>query len=66
MIPDKDEMEKRHDCVGRYRNAQKKAKIDDEIRCIRTAVNILIAREKELQVESDKLRPAKKDGRSLK
>jgi hypothetical protein len=55
-----DEMEKRHRCISRYRTAQKKAKIDEDIRSIRTAINILVEKEKELQIESEKLRPAKK------
>lgn len=59
-----DEMEKRHRCISRYRKAQKKTKIDEEVRGIRIAVNILIAREKELLDESEKLRPAKKARRA--
>jgi hypothetical protein len=55
-----DEMKRRHQLSSRYRKAQKRAKIDEEIRSIRTAVNILIAKEKELQIESDKLKPARK------
>ena len=63
MKPSDAEMEERHKCSTRYKNAQKRAKIGEEIRSIRTAVNILIAREKELQSESDKLKPARQMGR---
>jgi hypothetical protein len=59
-----EEMEKRHRCISRYRKAQRKAKIDEEIWSIRTAINILIEKEKELQAESEKLRPAKKARRA--
>lgn len=45
----------------RYKNGQKKDRIDDEIRGIRIAINILIRREQELQEESKRLAPKKKE-----
>lgn len=54
-----DEMERRHQLSSRYRKAQQRSKIDEEIRGIRLAVNILIAKEQELQAESEKLSPAR-------
>lgn len=56
------EMKERNLLGTRYRNQQKRDKIDEEVRGIRTAINILIAREKELIAESEKLKPARPKG----
>lgn len=55
-----EERERRNQLSTRYKNAQKKDRIDDEIRGIRMAINILIQRERELLEESRKLSPKKK------
>lgn len=55
-----EERERRNQLSTRYKNGQKKDRIDDEIRGIRTAINILIQREQELLEESKKLSPKKK------
>ena len=56
-----EERERRNQLSTRYKNAQKKDRIDDEIRGIRMAINILIQRERELLEESRKLSPKKKE-----
>jgi hypothetical protein len=48
----------RNQLSTRYRNQQKRDRIDDQMRGIRTAINILIEKEKELIAESEKLKPA--------
>ena len=55
-----EERERRNQLSTRYKNAQRKNRIDDEIRGIRTAINILIQREQELLEESKKLSPKKR------
>lgn len=55
-----EERERRNQLSTRYKNGQKKDRIDDEIRGIRMAINILIQRERELLEESRKLSPKKK------
>lgn len=52
-----EELEERRRQAARYEEARLKAKIDDDIRAIRTAVSYLKAKEKELQEESDGLQP---------
>lgn len=52
-----EELEERRKQAARYYEARRKAKIDDDIRAIRTAVSYLKAKEKELQGESDSLQP---------
>lgn len=52
-----EELEERRKQAARYEEARLKAKIDDDIRGIRTAVSYLKAKEKELQEESDGLQP---------
>ena len=52
-----EELDRRNQLSSRYKNGQKKDRIDDEIRSIRMAINILIQREQELQEESKKLSP---------
>jgi len=61
MIAD-GEMQKRHECVGRYRNQQKRDAIDTQIRGIDTAILILQEKRAELQAESDRLKPARRTG----
>jgi hypothetical protein len=56
-----EERERRNQLSTRYKNGQKKDRIDDEIRGIRMAINILIQRERELLEESRKLSPKKKE-----
>jgi hypothetical protein len=50
---------KRPQLSTRYKNQQKRDKIDEQVRGIRTAINILIEKEKELLAESEKLKPAR-------
>ena len=52
-----DELEERRKQAARYEETRLKAKIDDDIRAIRTSVSFLKAKEKELQKESAKLQP---------
>ena len=52
-----EELEERRKQAARYEEARLKAKIDDDIRAIRTTVSFLKAREKELRKESAKLQP---------
>jgi hypothetical protein len=52
-----EELEERWRQAARYEEARRKAKIDEHIRAIRTAVNYLKAKEKELQEESASLQP---------
>ena len=54
-----EERERRNQLSTRYKNSQEKARIDDEIRGIRLAINILIRREQELQEESKRRAPKK-------
>ncbi len=55
-----EELARRNQLSTRYKNGQKKDRIDEEIRGIRMAINILILKEKELLEESKKLSPKKK------
>ena len=50
-----EELEERRKQAARYDEALRKAKIDDDIRAIRTAVSYLRAKERELQEESASL-----------
>jgi hypothetical protein len=52
-----EELEERRKQAARYDESRRKAKIDDDIRAIRTAVSYLKAKEKELQKESASLQP---------
>jgi len=52
-----EEQEERRKQAARYEEAQRKAKIDDDIRGLQTAVSYLKAKEKELQEESARLQP---------
>jgi len=54
-----EEMHERNVLSTRHRNQQKRDKIDEQVRCIRTAINILIEKERELIAESEKLSPAR-------
>lgn len=58
-LPSPEELDRRKQLGTRYKDSQEKARIDDEIRGIRLAVNILISREQELQERSKKLAPQK-------
>jgi hypothetical protein len=58
MKPSDAEMQERHKLADRYHASQEKAKIDDQIRGIRTAINFLIAKEEELRARSAELAPA--------
>ena len=49
------ELAERRELAARYEEARAKARIDDDIRGIRTAVKYLMAKEKELQEESVRL-----------
>jgi hypothetical protein len=60
MKPTEAEMQERHTLADQYRDAQKKALIDDDIRGIRKAINFLILKERELIAESKALEPHKK------
>ena len=59
VLPSAEEMRERNQLSTRYKNQQKRDKIDDQVRGIRTAINFLIAKEKELLAESEELKPAK-------
>lgn len=61
-MPSAQEMAERNLLSTRYKNAQKKAEIDEQIRGIRISISLLIEKEKELQAESEKLRPARQTG----
>ena len=52
-----EEQEERRKQAARYEEARRKAKIDDDIRALQTAVSYLKAKEKELQEESASLQP---------
>lgn len=52
-----EEMARRNQLSSRYKNGQEQDRIYDEIRSIRMAINILIAKEQELQEKSKKLSP---------
>jgi hypothetical protein len=52
-----EELEERRKQADQYDEARRKARIDDDIRAIRTAVSYLRAKEKELQEESASLQP---------
>ena len=52
-----EELEERRKQAARYEEAGRKAKIDDDIRALQTAVSYLKAIEKELQEESASLQP---------
>ena len=52
-----EELEERRKQAARYDEARRKAKIDDDIRALQTAVSYLKAKEKELQEESASLQP---------
>ena len=56
-----EELARRNQLSTRYKNGKKKDRIDDEIRGIRMAINILIQKEQELQEESKRLAPKKKE-----
>ena len=53
-----EELARRNQLATRYKNGKKLDLIEDQIRGIRTAINILITKERELQEESKKLKEA--------
>lgn len=56
IIPAEEQRER--NVIGtRYRNQQKRDLIDEKVRGIRTAINILIEKERELIAESEALKP---------
>jgi uncharacterized coiled-coil DUF342 family protein len=57
--PAADEMRERHQLSTRYKNQQKRDKIDEQVRGIRQTINFLIEKERELIAESQKLKPAR-------
>jgi len=57
ILPSAEEMRERNLLSTRYRNQQKRDQLDEQVRGIRIAINILIARERELIAESEKLKP---------
>ena len=54
-----EEIEARHTLAKRYEDSQKKAIIDEKVRGIRQAINLLIAEERKLIAESESLRPTR-------
>ncbi len=59
FLPSAEEMRERNALSTRYRNQQKRDLIDEQARGVRVAINILLAKERELQAESEKLAPAR-------
>ena len=53
-----EELARRNQLSARYKNGKKLDLIEDQIRGIRTTINILITKERELQEESKKLKEA--------
>ena len=53
-----EELARRNQLSTRYKNGKKLDLIEDQIWGIRTAINILITKERELQEESKKLKEA--------
>ena len=54
-----EELASRHQLAIRYETGKKLDLIEDQIRGIRAAINILITKEKELQEEKKRLSPKK-------
>lgn len=52
-----EELARRNQLSTRYKNGKKLDLIEDQIRGIRTTINILITKEKELQEEKKRLSP---------
>jgi len=53
-----EELDRRNQLATRYKTGKKLDLIEDQIRGIRTAINILVTKERELQEESKKLKEA--------
>ena len=53
-----EELARRNQLAIRYETGKKLDQIEDQIRGIRTTINILITKERELQEESKKLKEA--------
>lgn len=62
MIPPSEEKKPRRECVGRYRNQQKRDAIDTQIQGIDMAIQILQEKRADLKAESDGLKPARRTG----
>ena len=60
MLPP-EELARRNQLSTRYKNGKKLDLIEDQIRGIRTAINILVTKEKELQEEKKRLSPKMKE-----
>jgi hypothetical protein len=56
-----EELARRNQLSTRYKNGKKLDLIEDQIRGIRTAINILVTKEKELQEEKKRLSPKMKE-----
>lgn len=52
-----EELDRRNQLATRYKNGKKLDLIEDQIRGIRTAINILVTKEQELQEEKKRLLP---------
>ena len=52
-----EELARRNQLSTRYKNGKKLDLIEDQIRGIRTAINILVTKEQELQEEKKRLSP---------
>lgn len=53
-----EELDRRNQLATRYKTGKKLDLIEDQIRGIRTAINILVTKERELQEESKNLKEA--------
>lgn len=56
-----EELASRHQLAIRYETGKKLDEIEDQIRGIRTAINILVTKEQELQEEKKRLLPKMKE-----
>ncbi|MDY0412825.1 hypothetical protein [Methanothrix soehngenii] len=56
-----EELASRHQLAIRYETGKKLDQIEDQIRGIRTAINILVTKEQELQEEKKQLSPKMKE-----
>ena len=56
-----EELASRHQLAIRYETGKKLDQIEDQIRGIRTAINILVTKEQELQEEKKQLLPKMKE-----
>jgi hypothetical protein len=56
-----EELARRNQLATRYKTGKKLDQIEDQIRGIRTAINILVTKEQELQEEKKQLLPKMKE-----